>query len=230
MRTFHFPRAVAAVAVLLAAAAMLSGVTPALAQMTPCDAIFEQALSAGITEADRHLRQQWAMIDGTWVSAYRLEGEKPNPFDPRRLGEISPPRTAEGTPGAAATQPPARPAPPPATTSTPLPPITGFATARDVRCNASASYAKPDVLLVYTAQGVRFQEGKGPWSAVLPSAVVAAIHLRRAGAGWTIVDRTAEGGVMPPDAKRTPPPDALARRLATVPWLPPRKSRKIRRG
>ncbi len=212
------------------AASMLIAATSARAQTTPCEAIFEPVLAAGIAEADRHLRQQWAMIDGNWVAAYRLEGEKANPFDPARLREKSQQRPAATAPGALVGPKPPQPG---AAQANPalaaLPPIAGYATARDVRCNTTAASAKSDVVLVYMAAGVRFQEGKGPWSAVLPNAVIAAIQLRRMGDGWTIIDRTAEGGVMPPDAKRSPPDDALARQLATVPWLPPRRSRKSRR-
>lgn len=198
----------AAAGLLLAALAMMTGALPALAQTTPCEAIFEPMLMAGISQADLHLKRQWRMIDGAWVAAYRLEGEKPNPFDPARLGQPSPEKPSPAAP---------------------LPPITGFATARDVRCNASTASAKPDVMLVYTAAGVRFQEGKGPWSGVVPDAALAVIQLRRAGAGWTLIDRTAERGAMPPDAQRSPPHDTLARQLATIPWLPPRKRRKAAR-
>ena len=220
--TFNlFNSAVAAVAMVLAAAAILFGVSPVVAQTTPCEAVFEPTLTGGIAQADAYLRRQWAMIGSNWVAAYRLEGEKSSPFDPDRLRQQLPQRPAEGTAG--------KPAAPGPRKAAPLPPITGFATARDVRCNATAASARPDVLLIYTAAGVRFQEGKGPWSEVIPDAVVAAIHLRGAGNGWTIVDRTAERGAMPPDANRTPPPDTLARSLATEPWLPTKRRRKPRR-
>lgn len=208
METPLYHRLVAIAALVLAAAALPTGVTPVFAQTTPCEAIFEPVLAAGVSQADMHLRRQWRMIDGAWVAAYRLDGEKVNPFDPARLRELSP-------------QPPA--------TAKPLPPITGFATARDVRCNASAASAMADVMLVYTAAGVRFQEGKGPWSGVVPDAALAVIQLRRAGPDWTLIDRTAERGAMPPDAQRSPPHDTLARQLATIPWLPPRKRRKSAR-
>lgn len=208
-------RLIAAIAL---ACATLDATTPARAQTTPCGAIFETALAGGVAQAEQHLQKQWAMIDGTWVAAYRLEGEKVNPLDPSRLREQRPAPGTDRPAAGAAPQP------------KPLPPVTGFASARDVRCNASAASAKADVLLVYTAAGVRFQEGKGPWSDVLPRAVIAAIQLRRAGAGWTLVDRTAEAGVMPPDARRSPPEDALARKLATQPWSAARKRQRVRRG
>ena len=213
---------------LAAPLAMLLGATAAHAQTTPCDAIFEPVLAAGIAEADLHLRRQWRMIEGTWVTAYTLEGEKANPFDASKLrGPPAALSQGKATPAQVKAAPSAGPASPRAA---PLPPITGFATARDVRCNANAASARPDVVLVYWAAGVRFQEGRGPWSAPLPGAVIAVIQLRRAGDGWTIVDRTAEGGVMPPDARRSPPHDTLARDLATSPWQPSRKPRKVRRG
>lgn len=222
--TLPFRHARALAGLLLAALAMMTAALPAIAQTTPCDAIFEPMLASGIAEADLHLRRQWRMFEATWVAAYRLEGEKANPFDPARLRALSPQRPAEGKPGPSQAQPRAK-----TTPAAPLPPITGFATARDVRCNASAASAKPDVILVFTAAGVRFQEGRGPWSAVVPNTALAIIQLRRAGTGWTLVDRTAERGAMPPDAQRSPPHDTLARQLATIPWLPPRKRRKAQR-
>ncbi|MEQ1712327.1 MAG: hypothetical protein ABL908_13120, partial [Hyphomicrobium sp.] len=78
---------------------MLLGATAAHAQTTPCDAIFEPVLAAGIAEADLQLRRQWRMIEGTWVTAYTLEGEKANPFDvSKRRGPPATPHQGNATP------------------------------------------------------------------------------------------------------------------------------------
>lgn len=180
---------------------------PLSAQTTPCEAVLDPVLAEGIAEANARLRLEWRMLDGTWVTAYRLEGEKPNPFDAPKQ-KLS----AAALDRAAADAPPT--------------PIDGFASAIDVRCNATASSARPEVALIYSAGGLRFKEGKGRWSAPLRDVPIAVVALRRAGARWAVIDRSADKAVLPPDARRSPPPETLAAELATLPWATPRSTRR----
>ena len=195
---------------LVAAAAIalsVAGTTPLQAQTTPCEAIFEPVLAQAIAEANLRLRLSWRMLDDAWVTAYVIEPAKINPFDPDRLGERPP--AARGKP------------------PTPAAPVVGHASARDVRCNASASSAVEGTTIAYIASAVRFQEGSGPWSAILPNATIASFVLKRTAAGWTLVDRSAEHGVLPPDARLSAPSDTIAQSLAAKPW--PQRTAKSRK-
>lgn len=192
----------------LAALLPLTAAATASAQTTPCEAVFEPALAGALAMARARVRLEWRDLGPAWSTRYRLEGEKTNPFDAARLkaARPQPAPPSERLPG------------PAAAAAKPLPPVEGFASAYDVRCNASAASAADAVKVVFTASALRFKEGRGPWSDVLREAPIASYLLMRSHNGWTVIDRTADDAVLPPDARRDLPPEGLAQKMASEPW------------
>lgn len=214
-----------------AAALVVMAGAPLHAQTTPCEAIFEPRLAEGIAATHARLRRDWRILDEAWVTTYTIEPARQSPFDPDRLGGA-----ADGArPAAGPAERASDPAPkrgPGGRDARPAPAVTivGHVSARDVRCNASAAAAADAVTVVYSAAAMRFQEAPGPWSAALPDATLAAFVLLRSRDGWTLLDRTADRGVLPPDARLSAPADGVARTLATKPWQRSRRPRRTRRA